>query len=334
MDLEEVEAVFRRANAEERRARDEGRKPPPALAGVPRVGGDGAVVPDAVEYPLIEFPWEPWTLITPGRRLTQAQAGAYANWVNDARAGRLAVIAAVLEEAGAPSGGLRERPEGLAGLGGWIQAWFRLVAAPLTDGLSYTDGFFYHDHSDRLGLAWAAWGPPLSNYSRYGDALLSSLAHDLAFLVADCALAARPGLSWQAAYDPARQEFLVTPVPDPPFDLVGEVREFLVQSRRLHRFGVDTEVAAQHQEQHRLHRSSRRRARALPRQLLEQQPARADPRERGQLVDAGHRAPHRARRRGGPGRLPGLRMAGHPGRPGLTRLPPRPGHHLGPNLPG
>jgi hypothetical protein len=68
MDLEEVEALFRRANAEERRARDEVRKPPPALAGVPRVGSDGAVVPDAVEYPLIEFPWEPWTLITPGSR--------------------------------------------------------------------------------------------------------------------------------------------------------------------------------------------------------------------------------------------------------------------------
>ena len=135
MDLEEVEAVFRRANAEERRARDEGRKPPPALAGVPRVGGDGAVVPDAVEYPLIEFPWEPWTLITPGRRLTQAQAGAYANWVNDARAGRLAVIAAVLEEAGAPSGGLREPPR--KGWRGWAAGSRR--------------GFVWSRHPSRTG---------------------------------------------------------------------------------------------------------------------------------------------------------------------------------------
>lgn len=79
-------------------------KPPPEAVRVPRVSGQGVVTPDAVGYPLIGFPWEPWTL-TAWMELTPAQAAVYADWLNEAEAGRLAVILAVFEETGAPVGG-------------------------------------------------------------------------------------------------------------------------------------------------------------------------------------------------------------------------------------
>lgn len=199
---------------------------PPRVVRVPQVTSRDVTTPDAVNYPLADFPWEPWLLVGVGRELTQAQAAAYADWLNDAEAGRLAVILVVLAEAGASVAGLAEQPEGLLQLGTWIQDWFPLVAAPLVK-----QGFIHDDSSDRLGHAWAAWGPPLSNYSGSSDALLNSLAHDLAFVVADCARATRPGLRWQPVLDPSRQDFFATIDPGPPvFDLVAKVKDFLVQS--------------------------------------------------------------------------------------------------------
>ena len=196
----------------------------PRSVRVPRIVGDGTVIADVAEYPLIGFPWEPWTL-TAWLELTQAQAGLYANWLNETGTDRIPVILKVLGEAGAPVAGLREQPDDLAALGSWAQSWFPLVAAPLV-----AQGFLHDNAADRLGEAFAAWGPSLSSFSPFGDALLHSLAHDLAFVVADCARAARPGLRWQAAADEWRN-FFVTVNHDPPlFDVIVQIKDFLVQS--------------------------------------------------------------------------------------------------------
>src|ERR1022692_2934881 len=91
---------------------------------------------------------------------------------------------------------------------------------------------FFHDLPQyRLGQASASWAPHLRSYSRHGDVLLNSLAHDLAFIVTSHARTIRPELRWQLAFDDQRQPFYVTPGPDSPgFDLIDEVRNFLVQS--------------------------------------------------------------------------------------------------------
>ncbi len=221
--------------AEEERERVEGMQPPPASVLVPRISGESLVEPGAVEYPLIGFPWEPWTL-TARLTLTAGQAAACADWLNEAEAGRLDVILSVLGRAGAPVGAVRERPGELLALGAWIQRWFGSVAEPLLARGSpgepgWRRGFFQDDPEVRLGDAWAPRTPDHAGYSRFGDALLHSLAVDLAFLVTDCARAVRPGLRWQATAGEQFQDFFVTPDPDPPpFPLVRQVREFLVQS--------------------------------------------------------------------------------------------------------
>jgi hypothetical protein len=57
------------------------------------------------------------------------------------------------------------------------------------------------------------------------------VAHDLAFIVADCTRAVRPELAWQAYFDPACQRSVMGIDLDPPgSDLIGEIAEFLAQS--------------------------------------------------------------------------------------------------------
>ena len=208
---------------------------PPASVLVPRIRGRDVVEPEVVGYPLIGFPWEPWTL-TSYLTLTPAQATAWADWLSHAEARRLAVIATVLAQAGAPVGAARERPDELLTLGAWVQQWFGLVAEPfLARGVrgdpGWRPGFFQDQPEVRLGSAWAPHGPWLAGYSRSADTLLHSLAVDLAFLITDCARAARPGLRWRAACDEQFRDYFVTPDPEPPpFELLRQVREFLVQS--------------------------------------------------------------------------------------------------------
>jgi hypothetical protein len=146
----------------------------------------------------------------------------YARWLNETEADRLGVIMGVLGNAGAPTSGLPGRPDTLKELGRWIQRWFGLVAAQLMDG------FIRDDPDVRLGRAWAA-DPRLPGYSRLGDAVLHGLVHDLAFVVAGCARAARPGLRWEVALDRGR-DFVATLGSDPRLDLIGQVKDFLVQS--------------------------------------------------------------------------------------------------------
>ena len=193
--------------------------PPPASVRLPQIDSVGAVAAGAVGYPLIPFPSEPWRLAYPSRELSQPVAAEYARWLNETEAGRLAVIMAVLGEAGAPVRGL---PGTLGELGRWIQPWFELVAAQLMGR------FIRDDPGVRLGRAWSA-APHLPGYSRYGDALLHSLAHDLAFVVADCARVARPGLRWEVAVDQG-QDFFATLGSEPRLDLIWQVKDFLVQS--------------------------------------------------------------------------------------------------------
>ncbi len=213
---------------------------------VPRMGGEDGDQ-GTVEYPLIEFPWEPWTL-TSRMELTAAQAAAWADWLNRAEEERLAVFVSVLERAGAGVGAVRERPEELLALGAWIQRWFGLIAEPFVAGGRPGDpgwrrGFFQDEPELRLGGAWAPRRPSDHDYSRSGDVLLHSLAVDLAFLVTGCARAARPGLRWRATSDEHFQDYFLTPDPDPPpFALVREVREFLVQSVARRRGGRGREL--------------------------------------------------------------------------------------------
>jgi hypothetical protein len=108
----EVRRQLAHAHEQEEHAWAEARRPPPASVRLPQLSGEGPVAPDAVGYPLIAFPWEPWRL-TGWMELTQDQARACADWLNETEAARVPVILAALGDAGAPVAGLRERPDGL-----------------------------------------------------------------------------------------------------------------------------------------------------------------------------------------------------------------------------
>src|SRR5258708_3197006 len=164
--------------------------PPPASVRLPQIDSVGAVAAGAVGYPLIPFPSEPWRRAYPSREPSQPVAAESARGLNATDGGRLA-------------GRTAERGGG----GG---------------------RFIRDDPGVRLGRAWSA-APHLPGYSGYGDALLHSLAHDLAFVVADCARVARPGLRWEVAVDQG-QDFFATLGSEPRLDLIWQGKDFLVQS--------------------------------------------------------------------------------------------------------
>jgi len=64
---------------EKKRQRIEGAQPPPESVRVPHLAGSGEAEPDAVNYPLLEFPWEPWSQGTQ----KQSLARQYARWLNE-----------------------------------------------------------------------------------------------------------------------------------------------------------------------------------------------------------------------------------------------------------
>src|SRR5215472_228596 len=202
-----------------RRQRIEGAQPPFSAVVLPRLDEPGG---PGLDYRLIQFPWEPWRagLETP------AVARAYASWLNGIAADRLAVVVPLLGQAGAPVGGLREDPAGLAELGRWVQRAFPALAAPMME-----QGFLADDPWHRLGWARRAVSPHSQGYSRQLDALLGSVAHDLALIVADRIRAARPELTWQPYFRTDRRNFVIGLDPArPQADLIGEIADFLTQT--------------------------------------------------------------------------------------------------------
>jgi HEAT repeats len=214
--------LFFYEDPEEKRKRVDGAQPAPSSVQLPRLGDTARPGSAELVYPLIAFPWEPWA----AGLETQSLARAYASWLNETAPGRLGVIVPLLAQAGAPVAGLRDGPAGLAELGRWVQQLFPLLAAPLID-----QGFLHDDPWHRLGWAWRARSPRSQGYSRYLDALIGSVAHDLAFIVADFVRAVRPELAWQPYFDPAYQRTVMGIDPGPrQSDLIGEIAEFLAQS--------------------------------------------------------------------------------------------------------
>jgi hypothetical protein len=204
---------------------DDAIEPAQSAVHVPRMAMPECAGHGPVDYPLAVFPWEPWSLFL-SRERVEADAAAYADWLNSVEASRLDVIKAVLSEAGAPAIG-SSGPRGfLAELGSWVQRWFAAVAEPLVQQHFISDVSSY-----RLGRASAARAPHIPGFSQFGDVLLYSLAHDLAFVVLDQARAVRPDLRWQPAFSDYHQLFFVTPDRDSEdFDLVSQVTDLLVQS--------------------------------------------------------------------------------------------------------
>ena len=219
---------------EEKRQRIEGAQPPPESVRVPRLEASGEAEPDALDYPLLRFPWEPWSQGTQ----TQSLARQYADWLNEIGAARLAEFRSMLEQAGAPMPTAGLEPGDLTALGSWFQEWFRLVAIPFVE-----QGFIDVDSTDRLGSAWVRSRPRSQGYSRSLDALIGSLAHDLALVIADSARRDRPDLTWQFAFDARRQRFLITVGADQQeFDLVEHLVEFVVQSAARPRGALGREL--------------------------------------------------------------------------------------------
>ena len=153
-------------------------------------------------------------------------ARAYASWLNDIAADRLAAVVPLLGQAGAPVGGLREDPARLARLGVWMQRAFPALAAPMIE-----QGFLADDPWWRLGWARRALSPHSQGYSRQLDALVGSVAHDLALIIADCVRAVRPELAWQPYFRTDRRTFVIGFDPGRPrADLIGEIADFLTQT--------------------------------------------------------------------------------------------------------
>jgi hypothetical protein len=211
--------LFFQEDPEEKRQRIEGARPPHPSMPLPRPGQ-----PDdpLLEYPLIQFPWEPWQAALE----TQSQARSYASWLTEITAERLATLVPLLTQAGAPMSGLRENPGELAELGGWLQRAFPALAAPLIE-----QGFLSDDPWSLLGWAHRAHSPRSAGYSRQLDALIGSMTVDLALLVADCASAVRPGHTWQPFFRAGYDVFVLGFDPErPQADLLAEIAEFLTQT--------------------------------------------------------------------------------------------------------
>jgi hypothetical protein len=216
---EGLPVLFFYEDPEEQRQRIAGARPPRPSVPLPRLDEPGQ---PALEYPLLRFPWEPW----PAALETQSGAQAYATWLNDLAADRLATVLPLLAAAGAPVTGLREDPAGLADLGRWVQRAFPVLAASEIE-----QGFLSSDSFYRLGSAYRAASPRSNGYSRHLDALVGSVAHDLALIVADGAGAVRPGLAWQCFFVPGHRGYVAGLDPGrPEADLIGEIAEFLTQA--------------------------------------------------------------------------------------------------------
>ncbi|HKR72062.1 MAG TPA: hypothetical protein VJT16_24735, partial [Streptosporangiaceae bacterium] len=175
--------LFFYEDPEEKRQRIEGAQPPASSVRVPRILAPDDVEADALDYRLLPFPWEPWSQGTN----TQAVARQYADWLNEVGTARLPEFRTLLLQAGAPVPVHPEQPCDLAALGAWIQHWFALVGEPYV-----TQGFIERQPSSRLGWAWGGIHPGSQRYSRSLDALVGSLAHDLALMVTETARAERP----------------------------------------------------------------------------------------------------------------------------------------------
>jgi hypothetical protein len=121
-------------------------------------------------------------------------------------------------------------------LGAWLYRWFPLAAETfLPRGFrgepGWRPGYFQDLPEYRLGRSWTPTVPSDHEYEPAADALLQSVAVDVALLVTGRAQAARPGLRWQASSDSEAADFFVTPdAAGSPFPLIRRVREFLVQA--------------------------------------------------------------------------------------------------------
>jgi hypothetical protein len=214
--------LFFYEDPEKERQRIEGAQPPPESVQVPRLVDSAGPEPEALEYALLKFPWEPWARGTE----TQSLAMQYADWLNEVAAERLAQFRSLLEAAGAPLRAGGQEPADLAALGEWAQPWLAALAVPFV-----RQGFIQVGSLDRLGSAWVARSPQSHGYSRAVDALIGSLAHDLAFIVADSVHWNRPGQAWRSAFDTSRQRFLVTLEADQQaFDIIEQLFDYIVQS--------------------------------------------------------------------------------------------------------
>jgi len=181
---------------------------------------------------MIQFPWPPWTL-TVYMKLTQAQATAWAGWLNEAESDRFPVFTSFLEKAGGVTAWPVRESKEWTELGAWVYRWFPVAVEPYIDRKDSDSqlGFFQDQPEVRLGSAWAPWIPSGHGYSPSADALLHSVAVDLAALVTTSARASRPGLRWQAGSDPTFSDFFLTlDLGEEPFPLIRRIREFLVQS--------------------------------------------------------------------------------------------------------
>jgi hypothetical protein len=201
----------------------------------PEAGSNRSPTGSGVGYRVIQFPWPPWTL-TAWMALTQAQAKDWAEWLNRTEPQRGSVISSLAERAGVALARSGAEPEEWLALGAWVYQWFPVAAAPFVDrgNAGAAQGFFQDQPEVRLGSAWAPSIPSDHGYSPSAEALLLSVAVDLATVVITSARARRPGLRWATGMSQAGGDFFLTPgtadSAGEPFELIRRIREFLVQS--------------------------------------------------------------------------------------------------------
>lgn len=169
-----------------------------------------------VDYQPIKFPRQPWVTC----RASQPRAQSFATWLNEIEPRRLRLTRSLLAKAGAPVATDPGGHDNLPALGAWVQQWFPVVAAPLV-----TQGLVHDSAGYRYG--WALRQPDSLSL----DSLLGSLAHDLAFVVADNARAVCPRITWLAHFDPHQRQFVVgIDAGQAPCDLVGQIVDMLTQT--------------------------------------------------------------------------------------------------------
>lgn len=226
--------LFFHEDPEEKRQRIEGARPPPESVQVPRLVDSAEPEPQALEYALLKFPWEPWARGTE----TQSLASQYAGWLNEVAAERQAQFGSLLEAAGAPLRADGQEPADLAALGAWAQQWLATLALPFV-----RQGFIQLHARNRLGSASFTRSAQSQGYSRAVDALIGSLAHDFAFIVADSVRRDRPELTWRFAFDTEHRRFLVTIGTDQQaFDIIEQLIDYVVQSAARHRGALGKEL--------------------------------------------------------------------------------------------
>jgi hypothetical protein len=148
-------------------------------------------------YELIDLPFESYRLLGGKDQLDEVEAQTYVEWMIETEELRSAYAMGVFLACGARKSSSQEWISVNLDLSSWLMYWFPVTFAPWR-GEPY-QGHWWLNHQ---GIPMGPWFPDGiygEVYSPMANWLEVSLAHDIAFIVAEAARRVDPNLQWQVS---------------------------------------------------------------------------------------------------------------------------------------